>query len=292
MKVLILGASGMLGQAVVRTLSDAHEIWGLARSTSFVESFPEPLRSRLLGGIEITDNFVRQKVLDQINPDVIVNCIGIVKQMPKAHDAVASITVNSLLPHQLTSWCELHAKRLITISTDCVFDGRQGMHTEDDLPNAEDLYGQSKALGEVKDSTNAITLRTSIIGHELTKPSHSLLEWFLAQFGVVHGFGKAVFSGLPTNELGRVIRDYVIPNHSLHGLFQVAAEPIDKLALLMLFKEIYNTKAQIVPDNTLIVDRSLDGQRFQEATGYVAPPWSIMIEEMHDFAVRAGLWRQ
>jgi dTDP-4-dehydrorhamnose reductase len=170
----------------------------------------------------------------------------------------------------------------VHMSTDCIFSGAKGMYTEADMSDAKDLYGRSKYLGEV-DYPHAITLRTSIIGHELNG-GHSLVGWFLSQQGSVKGFRRAIFSGLPTVELARVIRDHVIPHPELHGVHHVSADPINKFDLLTLISNIYGKKIDIAADDNFIIDRSLDSTRFREATGYQPPPWPELVRRMCEFA--------
>ena len=191
------------------------------------------------------------------------------------------LPINSLLPHRLARHCGAFNARLIHVSTDCVFDGAKGNYVESDVSNATDLYGMSKLIGEVA-GTNAITLRTSIIGHELST-RHGLVEWFLAQTGSVNGFTKAYFSGLPTIELATIIRDHVLPRPTMNGLYHVAAARISKYDLLRQVAETYHKSIEIIPDDALVIDRSLNGSRFNEATGYVAPGWISLIEKMHHF---------
>jgi dTDP-4-dehydrorhamnose reductase len=191
------------------------------------------------------------------------------------------IPINSILPHRLANLCELAEARLIHISTDCVFSGEKGGYVEKDFSDAKDLYGRSKYLGEV-DYPNSITLRTSIIGHELNS-SKSLINWFLSQEGSVKGYKNAIFSGLPTNEMAKVIRDYVIPNPSLKGLYQVSADPISKFDLLQLVSDVYGKIIQIIPDDLVKIDRSLNSEKFCKATGFKPKPWPQLIKEMYEF---------
>lgn len=283
MRALVLGASGMLGNAAFRVFgeSDRLEVFGTARSSRIVERLPRGLRGRIICGIDVGDFDGLVKLFSDIRPDIIVNCIGLVKQLADAKDPLLAIPVNALLPHRLVRLCALFGARLIHVSTDCVFSGSRGLYAEHDLPDAADLYGRSKLLGEV-DYPNAITLRTSIIGHELDGV-HSLIEWFLAQEGSVKGYKKAIFSGLPTVELARVMRDVVIPRPDLRGLYHVASEPISKYDLLHLVAEAYAKEIEIIPDHSLVIDRSLNADRFQSATGYTAPRWQELVHAMHAF---------
>lgn len=282
MKILVLGVTGMLGNAVFRVFSaDAeYETWGTLRSGAARRHFTEQTQARLLDGIDLLDQDALVAVLARVQPDVLINCVGLIKQLADAKDPLTALPINAMLPHRLARLCELAGTRLIHMSTDCVFSGRQGAYRESDMSDAEDLYGKSKYIGELHDLPHAITLRTSIIGHELGS-SHALVDWFLSQQGSVKGFTKAIFSGLPTVELARVMKDFVIPHPQLNGLYHVAAEPIAKLDLLQLVAAEYGKQVDICPDDELVIDRSLDGSRFRDATGYVAPAWPELIRRMH-----------
>lgn len=282
-RVLVLGVSGMLGNAVFRlfTQSPGFLTWGSARSTGVLRHLPEALHDRVIcaGDVENIDNLTGLFVKSR--PDVVINCIGLVKQLAEADDPLAAILVNALLPHRIARLCDVAGARLVHISTDCVFSGAKGMYTEADVSDAKDLYGRSKYLGEVN-YTHAITLRTSIIGHELSG-SQSLVGWFLAQQEKVRGFRRAIFSGLPTVELALVIRDYVIPKPELHGLYHVSVKAINKYELLRLIANSYGKSVEIYPDDQLVIDRSLDSTLFRQATGYQPKEWHALIRLMHDF---------
>lgn len=282
MKILVLGVTGMLGNAVFRELGrDAsHDVWGTLRSVSALRHFPEQSRPRLLTGVDVLDQDALVAVLERVRPEVVINCVGLIKQLADAKDPLTALPINAMLPHRLARLCALIGARLIHVSTDCVFSGRKGAYLESDPSDAEDLYGKSKYIGELHELTHAITLRTSIIGHELGS-NHALVDWFLSQQGSVKGFSRAIFSGLPTVELARVMKDFVLPSPELHGLYHVAATPINKLELLRLVAAQYSKAIEIKPDDELAIDRSLNGGRFREATGYVAPAWPVLIEKMH-----------
>jgi dTDP-4-dehydrorhamnose reductase len=282
-RVLVLGASGMLGNAVFRFFSCGrdHAVTGTVRSASALKLLPEELHGQVVTGVEIYDLDGLMKLFDRVRPHVVINCVGLVKQLPGAEDPLTAIPMNALLPPRLLAICKLAGARLIHISTDCVFAGRRGMYRESDLADATDLYGRSKFLGELHDP-QAITLRTSIIGPELGT-AHGLIGWFLAQRGRVKGFTRAIFSGLPTVELARVIRDFVMPVADLSGLYHVSSAPISKYDLLRGVAREYGHSIEIVPDGELVIDRSLDSSRFRERTGYVAPAWQEMLRVMHEF---------
>ena len=281
MNVLILGANGMLGSAFMRVLApdSALKTWGTVRMASTQALFPDALRSRLIYGVDVMQASQLERAFDQIKPELVINCIGLVKQDCRESDSKQAIAINALLPHQLAKLCEPRNARLIHISTDCVFVGDRGDYRETDPPDAEDLYGRSKLLGELNDP-NTLTLRTSIIGHELVG-TKGLLEWFLAQEGSCPGYTKAVFSGLPTVVLAQLVRDTVIPRPDLTGVYHVSAEPISKYNLLKAIATQYGKVIDIVPSDALVIDRSLNSERFSKQTGWVAPSWDLMIKKMH-----------
>ena len=283
-KVLVLGASGMLGNAVLRLFAQSagYEVVASARSTSALRLLPAELSDRVICGVDVENMDSLTSLFAKARPDVVINCIGLVKQLADADDPLAAIPINALLPHRLARLCDVAGARLVHMSTDCVFSGAKGMYTESDISDAKDLYGRSKYLGEV-DYPHAITLRTSIIGHELSG-AHSLVGWFLAQQGSVKGFTRAIFSGLPTVELARVIRDHVLAHPELHGVYHVSAEPINKFDLLTLIAKAYDKTIDITPDDKLAIDRSLDSSRFREATGYQPQPWPELLRRMREFA--------
>lgn len=281
--VLVLGASGMLGNAVLRFFaqSEGFRAVGSARSGAAVRKLPAELRSHVMAGVDVESIDSLTRLFGEVRPQVVINCIGLVKQLAEADDPLSALPINALLPHRLARLCAVAGARFVHVSTDCVFAGTRGAYLETDAPDAQDLYGRSKLLGEV-DYPNAITLRTSIIGHELDS-AHGLVGWFLAQQGPVRGFNKAIFSGLPTVELARVIRDHVLPQPGLHGLYHVSAAPIDKYSLLKLVAQAYGRSTVITPDDKLVIDRSLDSSRFKAATGYQPPEWSELVQRMRDF---------
>jgi dTDP-4-dehydrorhamnose reductase len=281
---VVLGASGLLGNAVLRLFAQSagYEAVGSARSTNALRLLPEDLSDRVICGVDVENIYSLISLFAKVQPDVVINCVGLVKQLSEADDPLVAIPLNSLLPHRLARLCGVAGARLVHMSTDCIFSGAKGMYTEVDLSDANDLYGRSKYLGEV-DYPHAITLRTSIIGHELSG-GHSLVGWFLAQQDSVKGFRRAIFSGLPSVELARVIRDHVIPHPELHGVYHVSADPINKFDLLTLISNIYRKEIDIATDDNFIIDRSLDSTRFREATGYHPQPWPELIRRMCEFA--------
>lgn len=282
-KILVLGAGGMLGNAVFRYFATrtGYDTVGIVRSMRSARLLPTDVQDRLALGGDVEDVDALVRIFDRHRPTMVINCVGLVKQLNDAKNPLAAIPINSVLPHRLAQLCSLAGARLVHLSTDCVFAGDKGMYTEDDLPDARDVYGRTKLLGEV-DYPYALTLRTSIIGHELSS-AHSLICWFLAQQGATLGFSRAIFSGFPTVEIARIIDEYVLPRPDLHGLYHLSAAPIDKFALLKLVAEIYGKDIRIDEDPALVIDRSLDSTRFREATGFTPDDWPTLIRRMHDF---------
>lgn len=276
MKVLVLGASGMIGRTMFRVLSQGQglQVTGSVRASRFQGAAPGPV----LTGNDLAnvDHLVR--LFQQSRPDVVVNCAGLTKHLPEGNQPIPALTMNALLPHRLAEQCAVAGARLIHVSTDCVFSGKTGNYRESDDPDSTDVYGRTKALGEVMGG-HVLTLRTSTIGHE-HGTAYGLLEWFLAQ-SVCKGFRHAIFSGLPSVEFARVVRDLVLPNPSLNGLYHLGAEPIDKLSLLRLIAQAYRKTTLIAEDNVFRIDRSLDSERFTAATGYRAASWPELVDSMY-----------
>ena len=279
MKILILGAYGMLGHKLFLTFSKRFDTFATCRSFHKKWSHILP-KDRLFADVH-ADNFDSViRAVQSVAPDVVINCIGIVKQLDAAKDPIIAITINALFPHHLALICKNAGARLIHFSTDCVFNGVKGNYTEDNPSDANDLYGRTKFLGELN-FPHCVTLRTSIIGHELNGRL-GLIDWFLSQEGKVRGFTRAIYTGFPTVEIARIIAEYVIPNEDLSGLYQVSSSPISKYELLRLVADQYNKLIEIEPYAEFSCDRSLDSSRFRTATGYSPPSWEELVTLMHD----------
>ena len=266
----------MIGQAMLQILSFNKEwnVVGTARATKRLNSKCPPLRV----GVDLLDPHQVRLIFKEEIPDVVINCAGLTKHLPQGGDPIAAIKSNALLPHRIAEQCAITNARLIHISTDCVYSGLKGDYAETDNPDAQDIYGKSKVLGEVFGS-NQITLRTSTIGHE-SGTQFGLLEWFLSQSSCA-GYTNAIFSGVTTIELAKVVRDFVIPNKNLEGLYHLSADTIDKYSLLRLIADIYKFNIQIVKSGDVKINRSLNSDLFRKVTGYQAPSWPAMIHAMH-----------
>jgi dTDP-4-dehydrorhamnose reductase len=283
MKVLVVGASGMIGSTVLRVLSQSKDLvaYGTVRNLRVKRFFTSPIASRLITNVDVEHPDALVKALDYVRPDVVINCAGLTKHKPQADDPLISIPINTIMPHRLARLCKLAGARLVHVSTDCVFSGEKGDYNESDFADASDVYGKSKALGELV-YPHTITLRTSTIGHEL-QSKFGLLDWFLSQEMRCYGYTRAIFSGLPTVIFAQIIRDVVLPHNELSGLYHIAAKPINKFNLLKLIAEVYGKSIDIVPEDKLVIDRSLDADLFRRATGYIAPEWEKMIQLMHTY---------
>ena len=282
-RVLVLGASGTIGHMMFKVLcaDSGYDDWATVRSPALTQHFAPAISSKIRAGIDARNLDVISRVVAELKPDVVINCIGLVKQLAFANDPLLVLPVNSMLPHRLAHMCALAGARLVHFSTDCVFNGGRGSYVEADPLDATDLYGQSKFIGEVT-YPHTVTLRTSFIGHEL-ETSYELIEWFLQQEGRIKGFTGAIYTGLPTVVLARLVRDLVLPRSDLSGIYHVASMPISKYDLLSLVAKVYGKTIEIVPDGSVRIDRSLNGTKFKEATGYAAPPWPSLIEAMHEY---------
>jgi dTDP-4-dehydrorhamnose reductase len=283
LKVLVLGASGLIGSTMFRVLNENKnwDVFGTVRDSAVKSFFPDSIGAKLLVGVDVEYQDSLARVLLQIRPDVVVNCVGLTKHKAEVHDPLVSIPINTLMPHRLAVLCQLAGARLIHISTDCVFSGESGGYVETDSTDAQDVYGKSKALGEVQ-YPHTVTLRTSTIGHEL-QTQYGLLNWFLSQEVQCKGYARAYFSGLPTVVFAQIVRDIVIPDSGLSGLYHIAAKSISKFDLLKLIAKEYGKAIDIVRDDKFVIDRSLNAQRFQSATGYIAPEWPALIKTMHEY---------
>ena len=271
----------MLGNVVFRVLSEGSglKVFGTVRGIEAKRYFVSELASSLI----VLENVEGKNELEQLFislcPDIVINCIAL--RNPTSSDVIRSINIYSLLPHRLAHLCRMYGARLIQISTDGVFSGSRGGYTEDDSPDATDVYGMAKLLGEVRDS-HAITLRTSIIGHELQTKT-GLLEWFLSQKKQCRCYTRSIFSSFPTVVFAKMIRDVILPRPDLNGIYHVATKPISKFDLIKLVAQKYGKSVNIVPDDKVVIDRSLSADKFESATGYSSPDWPTLIDTMHSY---------
>ena len=282
----------MLGHKLVQQLQSEFDVWTTLRGNfnnfTDIGIFD---RDRVFEKFDVLDAPEVERLLEEIKPDAVINAVGIIKQNPVSADVEATLTTNSIFPHRIAVLAEKRDFRFIHISTDCVYNGKTGFYKEDDLPNAYDLYGKSKNLGEVK-GPNCLTLRTSIVGREL-RECKSLVEWFLSQRGrQIRGFEKAFFSGFPTIVLSRIIRDIIKNFKHLQGLYHVSSEPISKLELLKKMKTAFDLDVEITPEGNYSIDRSLNSEKFRKETGFSPPSWDEMIRQMANDPSPYEKWRK
>lgn len=292
MKILVFGGGGMLGHKLVQRLSTKHDVsFTLHRQFDSVERFEIFDRTKGVENVDVADTKAVRRVVETIDPDVVINAVGIIKQLPSSMDVIATLTVNSIFPHRLAELGREFGFRLIALSTDCVFDGERGGYVESDEPNARDLYGKSKNLGEVV-TDNCLTLRTSIIGRELAS-SHGLVDWFLSnRRKTVQGFSRAIYSGFPTVIFAGIIGDLIERHKELGGLYHVSSEPIDKYQLLRLIRDRFAVDIEVEKDERFVIDRSLNSVKFRAATGFSPPPWDEMVDAMANDPAPYDEWKQ
>ncbi len=281
LRVLVLGGDGLIGFKMSQVLSRSYETAAVIRagrespSCKFLSSYGQVYPER-----DARNRESIARVLDDFKPDCAVNCLGITRHHPD-YEPLNAIEVNSLFPHRLQAWCARRGTRLIHLSTDCVFSGRRGNYSEQDLPDPYDLYGRSKLLGEVT-GPNVLTLRTSVVGPELESGRRAgLFEWFRSRSGAVRGYRRAIWSGLTTLELARLVTRLVVERSE--GLFHVGGQAVDKFELLSAFNRLLGQGLPIEEDQTFCCDRSLDSTRFCHESGYIPPNWLAMVEDKEAF---------
>ena len=281
MKILIFGAKGLIGRGLFLQFLDlGFEVVGTLRDINDREFFNSQTQDKLKITGDISCNQEVIELIEEIKPEVIINCLGITKHVSEIFKPNQLIEINSQFPHFLSHLSSKFSFRLINFSTDCIFSGLKGDYQEDDLSDAKDLYGKSKYLGEISDNERVLTLRTSFVGHS----AHSklgLIDWFLSSTDQVRGFSKAIYTGLTTKEIGNFLVQYIFENTELNGLYNLSGPKISKFNLLTLVKEIYNLDIEILIDSKISIDRSLNSSKIKLATGYEPPSWESQILELN-----------
>jgi len=278
-RILILGGDGMLGHQLRRSLGGKHDVHVTVRRPLAAYRGLDLPAEGVIDQVDALEWHRLEQAVETTRPDAVVNCIGLIKQRPDASSPVASIRINSLLPHLLCDVCRQVGARLIHFSTDCVFSGRRGGYRETDVPDPVDLYGRTKLVGEVEQAPG-LTLRMSIVGLQLAGRT-SLVEWFLAQRGTIRGYRRAIYTGLTTLELARLVERVLERHRDLSGIWHVASAPISKYDLLVrLAGRLDRRDVEIVPDDDFVCDRSLRSDAFAAATGYQTPGWDEMLTEL------------
>ena len=281
-KILIFGIDGMLGHVMTNyfLLEKQLDIYGISKLENLKETNTNLNSAKIFFSNTLDDEFITN-VIYEVKPDFVVNCIGIVKQSKLMNDYIQMIYINSVLPHKLAKICKKFQSKLIHFSTDCIFSGNKGLYKEDDISDAQENYGRSKFLGEVNYG-DSITLRTSFFGHQI-KSKYSLLEWFLAEKNKCQGYVNHIYSGLPTLEIARIVKEIIFKYPKISGLYHVSNDPINKYDLLKLIKKIYKKNIKIIKNTDTTLNRSLDSSLFREKIGYKPPSWELLIKQMHKF---------
>lgn len=280
-RILVIGANGMLGSSLFRhfSINNSYSVVGSVRSENAKHQLKLQGFNNVISRIDANDLDSIKAVINEVKPNYIFNCIGIIKQKDNAKNNISVIEVNSLFPHRLANIASQANAKIIHFSTDCVFSGKTGNYLESDVADSLELYGRSKLLGEI-DYDNHLTLRTSIIGHEIDR-GISLVDWFLNEHGNIFGFKNAIFSGLPTCYVASVIEDYILPQSNLSGLYHLSVDPIDKFTLLELINDIYGLNKKIEENINFKINRSLNSNRLKDLTKIPKVTWQTLIERMH-----------
>lgn len=293
MRVIVLGGGGMLGHKVWQRISaefpaSTVTLRGSTADHARTGIFPP---ERTVDGVDVRDFRRLEGVLDALRPEVLVNCCGITPRRQDAADVAACIEVNALLPHRLDRWAGRRGSRLITFSTDCVFDGTEGGCDEASPPSPRDVYGRTKLLGEVVEG-NGLTLRTSFIGREIAHRTE-LLEWLLSnEGGMVRGFRGVLYTGVTTAFVASVVVKLIRERAELRGLYHLAGEAISKYELLRLARDAFRLDVEVVPDDTITLRHDLKGDRFREATGIVCPCWVELMDELSRDPTPYDRWKK
>lgn len=282
----------MLGHKAVQVLKNRFDVYATIRSDfRAVERFGIFEKARTFPNIDVENFETVENLIADLQPEIVLNAVGIIKQLESSKNVIKTLSVNAIFPHRLAECAAEIGARVITVSTDCVFRGDKGDYKETDAADATDLYGKSKNLGEL-DGEHCLTLRTSIIGREI-ESSHSLVEWFLSnRGGRVKGFTNAVYSGFSTVVFAELLADLIRDHPRLHGLYHVSSRPINKYELIKLIDEKFDARIEIEAFADFYIDRSLNSERFEKETGFVAPEWEKMIERMAQDPTPYDEWRK
>jgi dTDP-4-dehydrorhamnose reductase len=272
MKVLVLGSTGMAGHVIYKFL-ESKDQYNLSNIVYHKKLNEESIL------LDVRNKELLKERIKEINPEVLINCVGALLKVSNS-DYATAVYLNAFLPHYLSQTLTEIGGRLIHISTDCVFSGQKGSYQENDFKDADDIYGRSKALGEVINDRD-LTFRTSIIGPELKTAGEGLMHWLFSQEGIVNGYEKSIWSGVTTLQLAIAV-DQVI-NNKITGLYQLTnGIKINKYSLLVLTKNIFNLKnIEINRVEGKNVDKSLVDNR--KESSLAVPVYEVMLKELYTF---------
>lgn len=282
MRILILGASGLIGHKLYQRLGQRFgDVYAtLHRPRTAFEKYGLFDSPRVIDRVDVREFDHLTGILHAVDPDVVLNCVGITKRRSEIQDPLHAIEVNARFPHLLARWAKEHGRRVIHFSTDCVFDGAEGDYTEQSPTTGKDAYGQTKALGEIR-YDHTLTIRSSFIGRELDHCTE-LLEWALAQRGkTIKGFTRAYYSGVSTIVMSRIVGDIIEHHPELNGLYQLAMpEPTNKYDLLCCARDAFGLNVEIVPEGHFLIRPTLDGSPLRAAMKLELPTWPEMMAEL------------
>jgi dTDP-4-dehydrorhamnose reductase len=287
-KILILGGDGMLGHQLLESWRGRHDVWVTLRNSPVAYArYGRRFGDTALFGVDVRDLQAVVHALAVVKPSAVVNAVGVIKQRPTAKESIPSIEITAAFPHRLAELTEVAGCPLIQVSTDCVFSGRKGNYSESDEPDAMDLYGRSKLLGEV-DAPHCLTIRSSIIGLELTH-KRSLVEWFLAQRGSIRGYSRAIYSGMTTQEMARAIEYFLVTRPDVSGVCHLSSRPISKYDLLQALAGKLSSREVVIDcDEEFFCDRSLDSSALERKVDYRVASWDLMLDELAEAIRRRG----
>ena len=281
MKIIILGASGLIGHTLFQKLSERFDcVYGILHSSKEkYKKFGIFENDKVIDKIDVLTFNELEKIFQTVDPDVVLNCVGVTKRKDEIKDIEKVLLVNAVFPHKLANWAKKNKKRVIHFSTDCVFNGKEGNYTEESVTTGEDIYGKSKALGEIK-YKHTLTIRSSFIGQELSGKTE-LLEWFLSQSKSVKGFRKSLYSGVSTIFMSKIVCDIIEFFPNLSGLYQLATQvPISKYELICIANDYFNKNIEIIPEDLFETKPTLVGDKLQEIMKFDVPSWNEMMEEL------------
>ena len=277
MRILILGADGMIGHKIAQSLEDFELILASRKSISLKSI--GIIKGKMVQHNLITDSL--DLLLDSTTPDIIINCAGITTRRGVEDNIVNTRLLNSELPHKLDSWANLNSKKLIHFSTDCIFSGNRGNYLDNDFADADDIYGKSKALGEV-DSPNTLTLRCSMIGRELYNFTE-LFEWLKKNKNKkIEGYSNTFYSGITTVRMGIILNQILKKNLNLSGIYNISSTPISKFDLLTKLSNAFNLNVEVKQNTNNKSNKVLISEKFTEITGIYPPNWDDLISEFKE----------
>ena len=275
MRILILGIDGMIGHKIAQSLSYDYEVIGSSRKNINLEDIG------LTKGLLFNNDFLKNDYdtfLNKILPDIIINCIGITTRRGISNNSLNTDFINNQFPHKILEWTSKKNKKLIHFSTDCVFSGKKGNYLDGDQPDAEDIYGLSKAKGEIN-SENALTIRCSMIGREIYNHTE-LFEWLYSMKNKeIKGYTNVIYSGVTTFWMGQVINKLLSENMNLNGIYNIASKPISKYELLFKLSNVFKLNVNIIPNPNIKSNKVLISKKFTEITGINIPNWDELIGE-------------